>query len=83
MKILVKAKPNAKESKVVPPPTTLFASRDGAEECYVVYVQEPPVEGRANEAIIRLLAEHFHVSRSEVRLLRGAMGKKKIFEITS
>ena len=78
MKIFVKTKPKAKENKVTPPPLKLMPDR---EECYTVSVKEQPVEGRANEAIIKLLAEHFKVSRSRVRLISGATSKRKMFEI--
>ena len=78
MKIFVKAKTGQKENKVIPPPTRLFPE---AEEWHVVSVKERPVEGRANEAIARLLAKHFRVPRSQVRLVSGATSKRKVFEI--
>mgnify|MGYP001615050948 CR=1 FL=1 len=85
MKIFVKAKPNAKENKVTPPPLKLFesgpASREATQDAYNVSVQEHPVEGRANEAIINLLAKHFKVPRIQVRLISGANSKKKVFEV--
>ena len=78
MKIFVKAKPGAKESRVVPPSLKLIPD---IEEWYRVSVKELPVEGRANEAITKLLAEYFKVSKSQVKLISGARGKKKVFEI--
>lgn len=78
MKIFVKAKPGAKENKVTSPPLRLIPE---AEEWYTVSVKERPVEGRANEAITKLLAEYFKVSRSQVRLLSGATSKRKVFSI--
>ncbi|OHA92216.1 MAG: hypothetical protein A3J09_01910 [Candidatus Zambryskibacteria bacterium RIFCSPLOWO2_02_FULL_51_21] len=78
MKIFVKAKTGAKENKVTPPPLRLVP---GEEEWYTVSVKERPVEGRANEAITKLLAEYFKTPRSNVRLLSGAASKRKVFEI--
>jgi len=78
MKIFVKAKTGAKENKVTPPPLRLIPE---AEEWYTVSVKERPVEGRANEAITKLLAKHFRVLRAQVRLISGATSKRKIFEI--
>ena len=78
MKIFVKAKTGAKENKVTPPLLKLIPE---TEEYYTVSVKERPVEGRANESITKLLAEHFKVSRSQVRLISGATSKRKIFEI--
>ncbi len=77
-KIFVKAKTGAKEDKVVPPPARLLPQD---EEWYAVWTRERPVEGRANEAIAKLLAEYFELSRSQVRLLSGAASKRKVFEI--
>ncbi len=46
-----------------------------------VAVTAPPHEGRANEAVIDLLAEYFRVPRSRVRIVRGQAGRRKIVEI--
>jgi uncharacterized protein len=42
-----------------------------------VAVNAPPVDGKANEAVVRVLAEAFGVSRSAVTIVRGETGKKK------
>lgn len=46
-----------------------------------VHVSAPPLEGRANMAIVEALAEYFGVKRSEVVLVRGHKGKVKVFEV--
>jgi len=48
---------------------------------YVVRVKAQPREGKANEAVIKLLAEHFGVTRSSVRITSGLSGRNKIVEI--
>ncbi len=48
---------------------------------YKVSIKEPPVDGKANEAIVRVLAEYFKVSKSSVRLVSGSTSKQKVFEI--
>jgi len=62
------------------------SSRNKLEETgpcrYTAWVHEPPLENRANLAVIELLAENFKVSKSAVLLFRGSKGKKKIFEIS-
>ena len=78
MKIFVKAKPNAKENNVTPPLPKLMPDD---EEWYVVSVKERPVEGRANEAIAKILAKHFRVSRTQIHLISGANSKRKVFKI--
>ncbi|BBZ04100.1 UPF0235 protein [Mycolicibacterium chitae] len=47
-----------------------------------VYVRERAIEGQANAAVIRLLAEHFGVPRSRVELVSGATSRVKRFRIT-
>jgi len=42
-----------------------------------VSVNAPPVDGKANEAVIRVLAQTFGVARSAVTIVRGETGKKK------
>ena len=44
-------------------------------------VTAPPVEGRANQACIELVAERLGIPRSAVRIARGQSGRKKILEI--
>ncbi len=46
-----------------------------------VYVTAVPEDGKANEALIRLLAKHFHVAPSRVRILRGLTSRQKMIEI--
>lgn len=70
MKIQVKVKPNSKVDEV---------SQEG--DSFIVKVKEPPEEGRANGAVIRLLAEHFEVPQSQVRFLTGFKSKNKVIEV--
>ena len=44
-------------------------------------VTAPPVEGRANQACIELVAERLGIARSAVRIARGQSGRNKILEI--
>ncbi|MGB8295846.1 MAG: DUF167 domain-containing protein [Polyangia bacterium] len=46
-----------------------------------VSVNAPPVEGKANEAVQRVLAATFGVPRSAVTILRGETGKRKTVRI--
>ncbi|BCW95564.1 MAG: DUF167 domain-containing protein [Fimbriimonadales bacterium] len=56
----------------------LQALPDGS---YCARVVAPPADGEANRAVIRLLAEHFKVAPSRVRLISGATHRQKVFEI--
>ncbi|MGK8509398.1 DUF167 domain-containing protein [Nocardia asiatica] len=46
-----------------------------------LYVRAPAVEGKANKAAVELLAEHYGVPKSAVRLAAGATSRFKRFEI--
>lgn len=50
---------------------------------YRVRLQAPPVEGKANAALCRFLAESFGVSLSQVELLAGAQSRTKRLLIRS
>lgn len=72
MKIFAQAQPNAREEKIEKIDETHFT----------VAVREPPVNGLANAAIRKVLAGHFKVAPSCVRLVFGFSSRQKVFEIT-
>ena len=43
----------------------------------------PPVEGRANEALLRFVAELFEVPLRDVELLRGAQSRHKTARVAN
>jgi uncharacterized protein (TIGR00251 family) len=67
----VRVKPNAKTAGLEEQP-------DGT---WVAKVKAPPVEGKANEALIALVAEHFGVRKAQVTIRVGASGRLKQLEI--
>jgi uncharacterized protein len=71
VRISVTVTPNAKRPMVV--------RVDSAN--YKVKVDARASEGRANERLVELLAEHFDVPKSRVRIVSGALGRKKTVEI--
>lgn len=50
-------------------------------EAYKLDLTAPPVEGKANEECIRFFAELLRVPRSQVRILTGFTGRRKVVEI--
>jgi uncharacterized protein len=52
-----------------------------SQQEYQVSVHAAPIAGRANQALIGLLARYFSVPKSSVKLLRGRSSRKKAFEI--
>ena len=71
MKYTIKVKTNAKKNAVEEGP--------GGE--LRVLVKAPPQEGRANEAVVETLAEHFRVPKSRVAIVGGFKSKNKIVRI--
>lgn len=70
MRICVLVHPNARDERV-----------EAREEMYHVYVSAPPVDGKANAAMLRLLADFFRVPKSCILLLRGENVRRKLIEI--
>ncbi|MDP3741230.1 MAG: DUF167 domain-containing protein [bacterium] len=71
MKIFVTVKTGTKEKKV----------EKISDNTFKVSVREKPIDGRANAEIVEVLAAHFGISKSSVRIVSGATSKKKLIEI--
>jgi len=56
----------------------LVGVRDGV---LVARVSAPAIEGRANEAVVQLLAKRLRVAKSSVRIVRGHRSRDKVVEI--
>ena len=70
-KILVVVKPQAKKAAV----------KKISDAEYAVSVHAPAREGKANQAVIELLADYFKVPKSALRIVRGETAKRKVMEI--
>ena len=46
-----------------------------------VRVTAPPIEGAANQALIRFLADELGIARRDVRLVAGAAGRQKLIVV--
>lgn len=51
-------------------------------EVWEVGVRARAEDGKANEAVIRLLAKHFGVAKSRVKIVLGTTSRHKTVEIT-
>lgn len=71
MRIFIKVKCNAKENRII----------SVNDNNLIVYVTEPPIAGKANKAIIKLLSEHFKIPQSKIILEKGLKSKHKIVSI--
>ena len=79
MKIFVKAKPKAKMEHISEN-TDLFGKK--SERHFIVAVKEPATEGKANQAVVRAIAEHLNVPQSSVSIVSGHTIRDKVLEIT-
>ena len=71
MKIFVKVKPRARQEKIEKIDDTNFK----------VWVKEPPEKGRANRAVLEIMADYFNVSQSDVKIISGNTSRLKIIEV--
>lgn len=46
-----------------------------------VHVNKPALEGRANKAVVEMLAEYFEVGKSQVDIVAGHKSKRKVVEV--
>lgn len=71
--LAVRAQPGAKKTAIL----GIYGEGESAQ--LKIAVQAPPIEGRANQALVAFLAERFSLSRSSVVLISGELSKSKVF----
>jgi uncharacterized protein len=69
--VAIRVQPSARKNEIV-------GIRDGV---VIVRVTAPPIDGRANEALRRLVAKRLGVARSSVTIVRGHRSRDKVVEI--
>jgi uncharacterized protein len=69
--LAIRVQPRAKRTEV--------AGERG--DAVVIRVNSPPVDGRANEAVCRLIAKRLGVPRTAVRIVRGESARDKLVRI--
>jgi uncharacterized protein YggU (UPF0235/DUF167 family) len=81
MLITIFAHPNSKKPRVE---KDLFSAKGGSASGgnnLHIYISEPPLEGRANMAVLLALAKYLKVKRSQVHLVKGEKSKQKVFDV--
>lgn len=71
--LAVRAQPGAKKTAI----TGVYGEGSAAQ--LKIAVQAPPVEGRANQALIAFLAKTFSLPKSAVELVSGELSRSKVF----
>lgn len=73
VRIAVQITPNAKKSEVL----------GVLDDALKIRLQAQPIEGKANEALTRFLADMLDVPKSAVTITHGHTNKRKIIEVAS
>lgn len=71
--LAVRAQPGAKKTAI----TGIYGEGDSAQ--LKIAMQAPPIEGRANEALIAFLAATFRLPKQSVELVSGELSRGKVF----
>ena len=71
--LAVRAQPGARKTGIA------GVYGEGAAAQLKIAVQAPPVEGRANSALIEFLAELFRLPKSAVEVISGELSRSKVF----
>ena len=80
VRVYVRATPNASRDEIVGEWRGDDA-RGAADIRLAVKVTAPPDKGKANAAIVKLLAKHFGVAKSAVTIVSGETGRLKVVEV--
>ena len=67
----IKVKPKARNSGLVQIPDGTWLAR----------LKSPPVDGKANEELVALVAEHFKCRKAAVSIKSGASGRTKLVKV--
>ncbi|KAF0133792.1 MAG: hypothetical protein FD145_1108 [Candidatus Saganbacteria bacterium] len=65
----IRVVPNAKHNKVL-------EEKDRLK----VYLTAPAVDGKANKALIEILAEHFNMRKSKIKIIKGEKNREKVIK---
>ncbi len=71
MQKIVKVKPNSKQQQII----------DEADGSLTIRLKSPPVDGKANEELIKVLSKKYNVPKSYIRIKSGASSRQKLIEI--
>ncbi|MFO0055646.1 MAG: DUF167 domain-containing protein [Dolichospermum sp.] len=71
MQKIVKVKPNSQQQKI----------EELANGSLNVHLKSPPIDGKANEELIKLLAKKFDVPKSSITIKSGVTSRNKLIII--
>lgn len=71
MKLSIKVLPRSSRNEVAEMP----------DKSLKIKLTAAPADGEANQKLIKILAEHFDVAKSKIKIVSGLTSKNKIVEI--
>lgn len=71
MKISVRVKPKSKQQNI----------EQNSEGVWIINLKSAPIDGKANQELISVIAEKFKVKKSQVTIKSGLSNQNKIIEI--
>jgi len=69
--IEVHVKPNCKQQAI----------EKVSQNNFLVRLKSPPVDGKANEELIKILAKYFAIPKSAIKIKQGQTAKHKLIQI--
>lgn len=69
--IQVKVKPNSKHQSI----------QKAADGHWMIHLKSTPIQGKANQELIKMLAQQFNIPKSEVKIKSGLSSKHKLIEL--
>lgn len=70
-KILVHTIPNSRSNEV----------KEIADNIIKVKVSAPPIDGRANKELLKVLSKHYKIHKNEITIIKGIASDKKVIGI--
>ena len=64
----IKVKPNSQQQKII----------EEADGSLTISLKSPPVDGKANEELIKLLAKKFSIPKSRITIKLGLSSRQKL-----
>jgi uncharacterized protein len=71
MKISVRVKPKSKQQNI----------EQNSEGVWIINLKSAPIDGKANQELINVIAEKFKVKKSQITIKSGLSNQNKIIEI--
>ena len=71
MKLFIKAIPKASKDQII----------KIDESNLKIKTNKPPEDGKANEAVIEILANYLNVKKNQIKIISGINSQKKIIQI--